>query len=82
MKLMKILKESETLHSLHSQQAKDLWFRINNYLLMSDDPAYDKIKKFRNAIFQLDDVTDKEQLVKYFNSEFGGVSSTPGEYYK
>ena len=82
MKLMKLLKETDFKPNVQSSQARILYRKMLDYLIMSDDPKYEKIKSFRRAIVQLTDPMDREQMIKYFNIEFSGVSSTPWDYYK
>jgi len=66
--------------------AKNLWFKMNEYLTLADDPSYRVAMVFRRAIDKIEDVHDKEEMKKYFESEFGGhhTANTPGgawEYY-
>lgn len=57
--------------SLHTQEAKDLWFKMNNYFFMCDDPQYSKLRSFRNQILKVKDSADMLALIYYFEKETG-----------
>ena len=71
---------------LKTDEAKGLWFKINEYLTFADDPSYRVIMTLRKAIDKIVDPNDKEEMKKYFESEFSGshTSKNTGgawEYY-
>ena len=65
-----------------SNDAKRLYTKILDYLIMTDDPQYQRIKGFRRAIVQLKDPLDRNKMIDIFNKEFRIGSSTAWEYYK
>ena len=70
---------------LVTDEAKVLWFKINDYLIMADDPKFETIRAFRNRIERVKDPTDREELKKYFESEFSGshtIQTGAWGYYK
>jgi hypothetical protein len=70
---------------LNTDEAKSLWFKMSDYLVFADDPSYKVAMAFRKAIDKIRDLKDKEEMKKYFESEFGGShTSTVGawDYYK
>jgi len=66
--------------------ANALYMKMLDYLLMSADPQYRTIHKFRVAIDKVPDAQDKAQLIRAFNEEFkinwGTASQSAWEYYK
>ena len=52
-----------------SNQAKQLWYSINEYFTMCDDPKYSKLHQFRNKILAITDKADRDELIKYFEAE-------------
>lgn len=70
---------------LTTPDAKALWFNVNDYLTMADDPQYEHIRRIRSRIDRIKDSRDKSEMIKYFESEFGGShtkATTAWEYYK
>jgi len=71
--------------TLTTDDAKALWFKLNDYLIMADDPKYETIRAFRNRIDKIRDTRDQEEMKKYFESEFSGSHTKEvgaWEYYK
>jgi len=69
---------------LNSFAAKELFEKMASYMMMADDPMYNKIVFFRNQIDKLQDADEKEELKKYFESEFAGAhikDNTAWDYY-
>jgi hypothetical protein len=77
-----ILKEDAYRPNIRTSTARSLYMKLLDYLLMTGDPRYEKIKQFRRAIDKISDLHDKEELKKYFNSEFRNVGKDAWEYYK
>jgi hypothetical protein len=71
---------------LVTREGNKLYMDILDYLMVADDPSYERIRRFRNAIARLTVVGDRLELIKYFNSEFGGshtaAAGSAWEYYK
>jgi hypothetical protein len=68
--------------TLRTPFARALYMKLLDYLLMTDDPLYNKIRTFRRAIDGLKDAADKQQMIQYFNGEFQASSGSAWEYYK
>ena len=54
---------------MKTQKGKILWYSINHYFIMCDDPKYSKLHQFRNKILAIADTDDRNELIKYFESE-------------
>jgi len=70
---------------LTTEDAKKLWFAVSDYMLMADDPRYETICTIKRKIEKLQDAHDREEMKKYFISEFGGSHTAKTgvwEYYK
>jgi len=72
--------------TLHSPVANSIYMKMLDYLLMTDDPKREAIRKFRRAIDKVPDATDKKQLILAFNDEFrvswGSAADAAWNYYK
>jgi len=71
--------------NLKTDEAKTIWFKMNDYLTFADDPSYKVAMAFRRVIDKISDPSDKEEMKKYFESEFGGSHTKQvgaWEYYK
>jgi len=64
---------------------KVLYNMIYDYCTYASDPQYQTLHKFRNKISKLDNHTDRELLIEYFNNDpaikWNGMSCTPWQYY-
>lgn len=71
---------------LQSPEAKALYDKIDYYVMISSDPHYRQIHKFRVAISKLKNPNDQKQMIQYFNDEFkinwGSAAQSAWEYYK
>lgn len=59
-----------------TREASQLYMDMLDYLLMTDDPKYNRIVGFRRKINAIQDPSDKAELIKYFNHDFGGSHTT------
>jgi len=82
-RLVEVYGQDSHKPTLVGSDARVLYMKMLDYLLMVDDPKFEKIKSFRRAIDRISNPNDKDELKKYFNDDFSpSGSQTAWEYYK
>lgn len=78
--------DNNLTYKLESGEGHALYLNILDFLVMSDDPAYNRIVRIRKAIDKVVWTPDKDKLKELFNKEFSVTgfltNKTAWEYYQ